>query len=60
MPMAVSFSEENDKTSLFNEWLTHLAITFEKKELTWSDNILFKWQEKSFTFVSKSKWKQNH
>ena len=43
--MAVSFSEENDKTNVFKTicfWLTHFAKTLKRKELTWSDNILFK------------------
>ena len=51
--MAVSFSEENDKTNLFKTicfWLSHFAKTLKRKELSWSDNIFFKRHE-SFVYL---------
>ena len=47
--MAVSFSKENDKTNLFKTicfWLSHFARALKRKELSWSDNILFKRHER--------------
>ena len=37
-----------------------LSALKQRKELTWSNNILYKWSEKNyFTFASTCKWKQN-
>ena len=37
-----------------------LSALKQRKELAWSNNILYKWSEKnSFTFASTCKWKQN-
>ena len=60
--MAVSFSEENDKTNLFKTicfWLSHFAKTLKGRSYLGLIIFFSKVTKESFTFVSMCKWKQN-